>query len=508
MPRSIEPAYLLDSQALNSLGRSVETHRALLNQETGFRRFTVDDIPNWEATWAVLSQLEGMTSEAKAKEQFVKIWTDGCGVGAIMPELSQANLPSEMTAKGKVVVGETIVAAWRCVEALRDQLSSLFPNGKILDQYASRTYVDVGSGAGSDAAMLEHELLMLAAKQTGNVYGANSKWLMGMLGNLMASQLAVELNTLGGAISSNAACASAGASWVNALDKIALGRADIALAGGTELATRAASTYLSFDYILRRRGGALARNWKDEHHPLTIFGAERGGFVPGDAAAMAVLASEKVLNTIQASPLARVVGYQMNNCNPTNYAGKAMSDGTIKGQGDLLIHLMQQLREEGIDPQDRRVWHLMHGTGTHNGAINELGAVTRMLEQFPGLQYAVTGNKESLGHTLGAALAVSMDTAAMAIKTGKMPVLATTTPEQMNPDKLWDDCISAAEKEKIELDKASFDQAIASIMTADQKPQTVQKGDIIIASAHGFGGINTAVAIEVMSEPTINLEVA
>ena len=508
MPRQIESAYLLGSQALTSLGESLETHQALLNQETGFRRFTVDDIPNWDATWAVLSQLEGMTSEAKAKEKFVKIWTDGCEVGAIMPELSQTGLPLEMTAKGKLVVGETIVAAWRCVEDLRGQLSSLFPDGKILDQYTSSTYVDVGSGAGSDAAMLEHELLMLAAQQTGEVYGANSKWLMGMLGNLMASQLAVQLNTQGGAISSNAACASAGASWVNALDKIALGRADIALAGGTELATRAASTYLSFDYILRRRGGALARNWTDEHHPLTIFGAERGGFVPGDAAAMAVLASGRVLNTIQASPLARVVGYQMNNCNPTNYAKKTMADGTISGQGDLLIYLMQQLREEGIDPQDRRVWHLMHGTGTHNGAINELGAVTRMLKQFPGLQYAVTGNKESLGHTLGAALAVSMDTAAMAIKTGKMPVLATTTPEQMNRDKLWDDCISAAEKEKIELDKASFDQAIASIMTADQKPQTVRPKDIIIASAHGFGGINTAVAIEVMSEPTINLEVA
>jgi 3-oxoacyl-[acyl-carrier-protein] synthase II len=328
------------------------------------------------------------------------------------------------------------------------------------------------------------------SERLGMEYGG--KWLLGMLGNMIAGQLAADAGIEGAQVSSNSACASSGLSLVNGCNAIRAGQADIAVVGGSEYVTGPSTTYVSFDHMMFKRG-ALTRDWRkygEAANALRAFDAVRDGFVPGDAAVLIVLMRRRVADVLGIQPLARVLGVATNTCQSDKY-GKSLADGTITGQAALLARLFEK---SGIDARHLpgRLVHFLHGTGTKVGGINEVYAAAHAVGDIAREgRYVATGIKERDGHTLGAAFAGNISAAIEAIRHKIVPGLPST--REVDPE-LRTVKSEVVGREKVEIDPRAL-CAVADSILCHRHAEVEPERDIVIADAKGFGGTNAAVAI-------------
>ncbi|MFH1444675.1 MAG: beta-ketoacyl synthase N-terminal-like domain-containing protein [Candidatus Peregrinibacteria bacterium] len=497
-PATEDDVVIVASGSVSATGRNpLQSHEAALQFRTGLRELTPADIPHFD----LLAQAKGLKTAEERAAFFQHAWGSKCGVGGVIPreyfpDPADGGYPKGFYKAGEQLVGVSVLQAYVAFTQIRAKLQTLFSadEGKIRPDLAKRTMIDVASGAGSSVEMMESALaeFLLGENDStlGNSYG-KSGWLLGMLGNMSAGHLASAAGIEGPQNSSNAACASSGLSMFNAFNALRAGVVDIAIVGGSENPVGPVNTYVSFDHMMKRKGGALSRNWRNSRgaeHALTAYGADRDGFVPGNAAGLVVMMRRKIADVLRIQPLARVLGVSANTCQSRRF-GKSLADGTITGQAALLEELFSSINLNSADMRGQLI-HYLHATGTEAGAINELYAAAKVLGAIAqDGRYVGAGTKEGTGHPLAAALILNVIELleAMRDQVAGFPSTQNVDPAFQEADP------KILEKENILVDSPSL-RAVADSIPCRRNVKA-DAGALWFADAKGFGGINMAVAM-------------
>jgi len=237
--------------------------------------------------------------------------------------------------------------------------------------------------------------------------------------SMAACQISIQNGIRGPVMTSVAACASGVQAFIEAQRLIEHGDADVVIAGGTE------SAVLPVAFATLANMGALSRRNDDPERASRPFDAERDGFVFGEAAAVAVIESAEHAEGRGAAILSEVAGGAMT--------GDAfhISAPEPSGSGAALA-MRRALRDAHVEPE--QIDHVVaHGTSTPLNDATETKAIRTAFGAHAD-RLAVSSNKSMVGHTLGAAGALSAVQATLAIRDGVVPPTINLT----NPDPACD----------------------------------------------------------------------
>ncbi len=207
-------------------------------------------------------------------------------------------------------------------------------------------------------------------------------------------------------ITSTAACASGNYAFMEALRLLRLGEAKVVIAGGTESCT--------FPLTLASLGrmGPLSCQNDDPQHACRPFDKNRDGFVFGEGAAVMVMETEEHARQRGAHIYAEVAGGAIT--------GDAYHITAPDPHGDGAARAMKLALEDArIAPEDIDCI-FAHGTATPLNDAVETRAIKKVFGDYA-YQLAVSATKSMVGHTLGAAGAVSALAAVLAIRDGIIP---------------------------------------------------------------------------------------
>ncbi len=268
--------------------------------------------------------------------------------------------------------------------------------------------------------------------------------------SMAACQVSIQNGIRGPVITSVAACASGVQAFVEAHRLIERGEVDVVIAGGTE------SAIMPVSFAALANMGALSKRNDDATRASRPFDASRDGFVFGEAAGVAVVESAAHASARGATVLAEVAGGALTA------DAFHISAPDPAGFGATLA-IQRALRDAGLEPS--QVDHVVaHGTSTPLNDATETKAIHAAFgEHAPRL--AISSNKSMVGHTLGAAGAVSALQAILALRDGLVP--PTINYETPDPD-----------------------------CDLDYVPNVARRMDVDVAIINGFGfGGQNAVAV-------------
>jgi 3-oxoacyl-[acyl-carrier-protein] synthase II len=273
----------------------------------------------------------------------------------------------------------------------------------------------------------------------------------GRLINLASGQVSIKHKLRGPNHSVVTACSTGAHAIGDASRLIALGDADVMVAGGAEspicriaLAGFAACKALS-----------TARN-DDPTAASRPYDRDRDGFVMGEGAGIVVLEELEHAKARGAKIYAEVVGYGLS--------GDAFHITAPSEDGDGAYRCMQMaLKRAGI-PASELDYINAHGTSTMADTI-ELGAVERLVGDSAS-HVSMSSTKSAIGHLLGAAGAVEAIFTALAIRDNVAPPT-------------------------LNLDNPDVETAI------DLVPHKARKREINVAlsNSFGFGGTNASLIL-------------
>ncbi len=311
-----------------------------------------------------------------------------------------------------------------------------------------RSGVIVGSGIGglssiADTTMLMHE------KGTRRI---SPFFIPGALINLASGMISIEHGLKGPNHSVVTACASGTHAIGDAARIIAVGDADVMVAGGAE----AAICRIGIAGFIACKALSSAFNDTPEKASRP-YDKDRDGFVMGEGAGVLVMEEREHAIARGARIYGEVIGYGMS--------GDAYHVTAPSEDGDGAFRCMQAaLKRAGITAGDIDYINA-HGTSTPLGDEIELRAVERLVGNNAA-KLSMSSTKSSVGHLLGAAGAVEAIFSILAMR------------DQICPPTL-------------NLDNPSVETPI------DLVPHTAKKREIntVLSNSFGFGGTNASLVM-------------
>ena len=310
------------------------------------------------------------------------------------------------------------------------------------------TGVLIGSGIGGLGGIYETSLLL---KEKGP-RRVSPFFIPGRLINLCSGYVSIMHGLKGPNHSVVTACSTGAHAIGDAGRLIALGDADVVVAGGAEsavnrigLAGFAACRALSTNFNDRPTQGSRP------------YDRDRDGFVMGEGAGCVVLEEYEHAKARGAKIYAELIGYGLS--------GDAHHITAPAEDGDGAFRCMSMaIKRAGISASDIDYVNA-HGTSTPLGDEIELGAVTRVVGNAAA-RISMSSTKSSIGHLLGAAGAVEAIFSVLAIRDGVAPPT-------------------------LNLDNPSVETSI------DLVPHVARKRniDVVLSNSFGFGGTNASIVM-------------
>jgi 3-oxoacyl-[acyl-carrier-protein] synthase II len=311
------------------------------------------------------------------------------------------------------------------------------------DQAATGTMI--GSGIGGIEGIAE-TAIVLHEKGPRRV---SPFFIPGRLINLASGYVSIEFGLKGPNHAVVTACSTGAHAIGDAGRLIALGDADVMVAGGTESPVNRLS--LAGFCALR----ALSTSFNDEPTRASRpYDKDRDGFVMGEGAGVVVLEEYEHARRRGAKVYAELIGYGLS--------GDAYHITAPTPDGDGAFRCMAAaLRRANVSPAEVDYINA-HGTSTPLGDEIELSAVHKLVGNAAG-RIAMSSTKSSIGHLLGAAGAVEAIFSVLAIRDRVAPPT-------------------------INLDNPSVETPM------DLVPHQARERDIdvVLSNSFGFGGTNAS----------------
>ena len=271
----------------------------------------------------------------------------------------------------------------------------------------------------------------------------------GRIINLASGYVSIEHGLKGPNSAVVTACSTGSHAIGDAGRMIALGDADVMVAGGCESPVNRISM-AGFAAVR-----ALSTGFNDRPTKASRpYDKDRDGFVMGEGAGVVVLEEYEHAKARGAKMYAELVGYGMS--------GDAFHITAPSPNGDGAFRCMTAaIKRAGIQPGEIDYINA-HGTSTPMGDEIELGAVQRLVGNAAG-RISMSSTKSAIGHLLGAAGAVEAIFSILAMRDGVAPPT-------------------------LNLDNPSVETPI------DLVPHVARKRDIgvVLSNSFGFGGTNAS----------------
>jgi 3-oxoacyl-[acyl-carrier-protein] synthase II len=394
-----------------------------------------------EPTWARLVKGE---SGAKKVDTF-EVSDLACKIACMIPRGDGSNgtyNPDQwMEPKEQRKVDEFIVYAM-C--AAKQALDDAGWKPKTPDEQ-NTTGVLIGSGIGgiegiADTAVTLHE------KGPRRV---SPFFIPGRIINLASGYVSIEHGLKGPNSAVVTACSTGAHAIGDAARLVALGDADVMVAGGAESPVNRMA--LAGFNALRALSTAFNDDPKRASRP---YDKDRDGFVMGEGAGIVVLEALDHAKARGAKIYGELIGYGLSGDAYHITAPAPDGDGAFRCMG-------MAMKRAGVTP-DGIDYINAHGTSTPMGDEIELGAVQRLVGNAAG-RISMSSTKSCVGHLLGAAGAVEAIFSILAIRDGVAPPT-------------------------INLDNPSVESPI------DLVPHEARKREIntALSNSFGFGGTNAS----------------
>jgi 3-oxoacyl-[acyl-carrier-protein] synthase II len=392
--------------------------RRLIQGQSGIRRidrFDVDDLP---------AKIAGLVPTGEQEGAF---------------RIDEVMAPKDAR-KNDLFIVYGIAAA---IEAVRD--ADWTPED---EQSRERTGVLIGSGIGglSTIADTAVELEHRGPRRVSPFFIPAS------LINLVSGQVSIRFGFKGPNHSVVTACSTGAHAIGDASRMIALGDADVMIAGGSEAAVCrlgvagfAAARALSTHY--NETPERASRPWD----------ADRDGFVMGEGAGIVVLEELEHARARGARIYGEIIGYGLSGDAYHITAPSPDGDGGYRS-------MAAALRRAGVTPEDVDYINA-HGTSTPLGDEIELGAVKRLFGEAA-WRLSMSSTKSAIGHLLGAAGSVEAIFSLLA-------VYHQIVPPTLNLDRPSDGC---------DLDLVPYEAREREVRVA-------------LSNSFGFGGTNATLIL-------------
>ncbi len=306
----------------------------------------------------------------------------------------------------------------------------------------------IGSGIGGLSGIADTSLLL---KEKGP-RRVSPFFIPGRLINLAGGYVSIKHQLKGPNHAVVTACSTGTHAIGDAARLVALGDAEVMVAGGSE------SPICRIALAGFAACRALSTGFNDNPTKASRpYDKDRDGFVMGEGAGIVVLETLERAKARGAKIYAEVIGYGMS--------GDAFHITAPSESGDGAFRCMKAaLKRAGIAPSEIDYVNA-HGTSTPMGDEIELGAVERLFGNSSG-KLAMSSTKSAIGHLLGAAGAVEAVFSALAIRDNIVPPT-------------------------LNLDNPSVKTAI------DLVPHAAKKREINVAlsNSFGFGGTNASIVL-------------
>jgi len=222
-------------------------------------------------------------------------------------------------------------------------------------------------------------------------------------GSMAAAQVSMKYGLTGPVITQVAACASGVIAYQDALRLISSGECDVVVAGGSE------APLLAMAFAALSNMTALSKRNDDPEGASRPFDRTRDGFVFGEGAGILIVESAEHAQQRGATILAEIAGaaltadaYHISAPEPT-------------GRGATMA-MTKAMRQAGVAPDE--IDHIVaHGTSTPLNDATETRAIKAAFGQ-QAYRIPVSSPKSMIGHTLGAAGALSAIAAVGTIRDG------------------------------------------------------------------------------------------
>jgi len=309
--------------------------------------------------------------------------------------------------------------------------------------------VMIGSGIGGLTGIAETALLL---KERGP-RKVSPFFIPGRLINLASGYVSIAHGLKGPNHAVVTACSTGAHAIGDASRLIALGDADVMVAGGTE----SPINRLAMAGFCAAR--ALSTNFNDTPEKASRpYDKDRDGFVMGEGAGVVVLEEYEHAKKRGAKIHAEIIGYGMS--------GDAYHITSPAPDGDGAFRSMSAaIKRAGITVADLDYINA-HGTSTQLGDEIELSAAERLLGNAAS-RVSMSSTKSSTGHLLGAAGSIEAIFSILAIRDNIAPPT-------------------------INLDNPSVETAIDLV---PQKPRQ-REINVALSNSFGFGGTNASLVIQ------------